>query len=278
MNDVALPLVSVIVPTRNSANTLEICLESVHAQTYPHVEIIVVDNHSTDSTQEIAARYGKLYIKGPERSAQKNWGSKQSRGTCLLFLDSDCELELTVIEECVSLCQEGASGVMIPMEHVGQGFWAEVKKLERQCYLGDDSLEAPWFFTKTAFQAIHGFDEDLVGGEDWDIARRMRESGYNNIERSSAGLKHHIGHWQFWKELKKRFYYGQTMKMYLQKNRHSAIRQIPFFRSAYLRNWRLLTSHPFLTIGLFVLKFLETVFVGAGVLVAYLWGPQYAKT
>jgi glycosyltransferase involved in cell wall biosynthesis len=271
MNDAPLPLVSVIVPTKNSANTLEICLESVQTQTYPHVEVIIVDNHSTDSTQGIAARYGELHIRGPERSAQKNWGSKQSKGAYLLFLDSDCELESNVVKECVSLCQEGVSGVMIPMEHIGRGFWAAVKKLERRCYLGDDSLEAPWFFEKTAFQAINGFDEELVGGEDWDIARRMRESGYA-VGRSLAGLKHHIGHWKFGKELKKRFYYGRTMKTYLQKNRSSAIRKIPFFRSAYLRNWRLLVSHPFLALGLFVLKFLETMFVGTGVMVAYFLG------
>lgn len=271
MNDTHLTLVSAIVPTKNSANTLEVCLGSIQAQSYPTIEIIIVDNHSTDSTQEIAARYGKLYIKGPERSAQKNWGSKQSEGTYLLFLDSDCELESTMIEECVLLCQEGVSGIMIPMEHVGQGFWAAVKKLERQCYLGDDSLEAPWFFAKTAFQAIRGFDEELVGGEDWDITQRMRDNGYV-IGRSSAGLKHHIGHWRFWKELKKRFYYGRTMKAYLQKSRSSAIRKIPFFRSAYLRNWRLLVGHPFLTAGMFVLKFLETMCVGIGVTVAYFGG------
>ncbi len=56
------PLVSVIIPTYNSSRTLEKCLESIKNQTYKNVEIIVVDNNSTDNTKEIAKKYtGKAY-------------------------------------------------------------------------------------------------------------------------------------------------------------------------------------------------------------------------
>lgn len=48
------PLVSVIIPTQNSFKTLEKCLKSVKNQSYKNVEIIVVDNNSTDNTKEIA--------------------------------------------------------------------------------------------------------------------------------------------------------------------------------------------------------------------------------
>jgi glycosyltransferase involved in cell wall biosynthesis len=43
------PLVSVIVPTKNSSQFLEACLQSIKEQTYPHIELIVVDNNSTDN-------------------------------------------------------------------------------------------------------------------------------------------------------------------------------------------------------------------------------------
>ena len=52
-----LPLVSIIVPTYNSASTLETCLASLKSQSYPNIEIIIVDNYSTDDTLNIAKKY-----------------------------------------------------------------------------------------------------------------------------------------------------------------------------------------------------------------------------
>jgi glycosyltransferase involved in cell wall biosynthesis len=51
------PLVSVIVPTKNSAEFLRACLHSIIHQTYPRIELIVVDNNSTDATKDIAANF-----------------------------------------------------------------------------------------------------------------------------------------------------------------------------------------------------------------------------
>src|SRR5215208_4737328 len=71
------PLVSIVVPTKNSSNTLGMTLESISTQTYRNYEIIIVDNHSTDATFNIAKRYtDKIYIIGPERTAQMNFGIK----------------------------------------------------------------------------------------------------------------------------------------------------------------------------------------------------------
>ena len=69
------PVVSVIVPTRNSAATIAQCLTSVRAQTYSPIEIIVVDNASDDDTVRLArAQADQLILAGPERSAQTNRG------------------------------------------------------------------------------------------------------------------------------------------------------------------------------------------------------------
>ncbi len=69
------PLVSVIIPTRNSTRTIEICLQSIKKQSYPKNEIIVVDNYSWDKTKKIAQKYAKVYNKSPERSSTmlKQW-------------------------------------------------------------------------------------------------------------------------------------------------------------------------------------------------------------
>src|SRR5689334_15994468 len=97
------PLVSVIVPSYFSAATLDQCLESVAKQTYKHIELIVVDNHSTDGTLAIAKRYtDKVFTKGPERSAQVNYGVSKAKGEYIYKIDSDFVLEPTVVEECVA--------------------------------------------------------------------------------------------------------------------------------------------------------------------------------
>jgi glycosyltransferase involved in cell wall biosynthesis len=59
------PLVSVIIPTKNSESTIDYCLRSIRGQTYTNIEVIVVDNYSRDKTEEVAQKYGKVLSKGP---------------------------------------------------------------------------------------------------------------------------------------------------------------------------------------------------------------------
>ena len=100
------PLVSVIIPTKNSAKTLEKCLQSVKNQSYPNIEVIVIDNNSIDKTKEIAKKYTiMVFNKGPERSAQVNFGGRQARGKYLYRVDSDFIIEKDVVQECVEKCE-----------------------------------------------------------------------------------------------------------------------------------------------------------------------------
>src|SRR5687768_3411679 len=79
--DDPLPLVSVVVPTRNSQRTIERCLRSIREQSYPAIELVVVDNFSTDDTFQISTELADLVISaGPERSAQRNLGIERASG------------------------------------------------------------------------------------------------------------------------------------------------------------------------------------------------------
>jgi glycosyltransferase involved in cell wall biosynthesis len=108
------PLVSVIVPTRNSERYLSVCLRSVTEQDYQNLELLVVDRDSTDSTVPIALAFGAtVLIAGPERSAQVNAGVLVARGRFLFRVDADFALDPAVVSECVSLAARGADAVVV---------------------------------------------------------------------------------------------------------------------------------------------------------------------
>ena len=255
------PLVSVIVPTRNSSYTIATCLESIRAQTYPDIEIIVVDNNSVDNTQKIAEFYGKVLIKGPERSVQRNYGAKNAKGKYLFFVDSDMELTRNVVEECVEKVEK-ASAVVIP-DHisVGKGFWANCRALEKACYIHDDidpNVEAARFFFKDVFWEMNGYDERVTGIEDWDLSQRVKEAGYK-ISKAKSFIKHHVGNLTLTKNTMKAFYYEKNSSNYFERHKHLTLKHVVLSRLAYLRDWKRLAREPVHTVGMVFMKFCEFV-------------------
>ncbi|MBT2233623.1 glycosyltransferase family 2 protein [Nonomuraea sp. NEAU-A123] len=100
------PLVSVIVPNYNYARTLELCLSALERQTYPRIEVIVVDDRSTDDSVEIAHRHGVRVVVTDTNigaPAARNLGVEHARGEVLFFLDSDLALAEDVVEHAVNL-------------------------------------------------------------------------------------------------------------------------------------------------------------------------------
>ena len=260
------PLVSIVVATLNSSRYLEIVLKSIKNQTYKKVEIIVVDNNSIDNTKDIAKNYTrKIYNKGPERCSQRNFGANKAKGELILFLDSDAELTKNVISECVKLSSQKCDMVIIPERHIGSGFWAKAKALERECFLGDDTVEAPWFLKKRSFLLIGGYDENLYAGEDWDLFERMKKRKFQ-YSRSKSFINHHLGQISFLAMVNKKCYYGKNLLIYINKNKKDFLKKIPLFRKAYFINWRLLVKHPFLAAGFIILKTGEVFFTYLGIL------------
>lgn len=94
-----LPLVSVVIPAFNAAATLPDTLDSVLAQTYPNIEIVVVDDGSRDGTPDVLARHAprvRTLRQGNEGlAAARNTGLAAARGQLIALLDADdlCEPE-----------------------------------------------------------------------------------------------------------------------------------------------------------------------------------------
>src|SRR5436190_13119543 len=91
----AIPLVSVVIPCFNQARYLRGSLRSVHAQTWPRIESIVVDDGSADDTSLVAAMEGATRVvrqRNRGLSAARNAGLANARGNYVVFLDADDEL------------------------------------------------------------------------------------------------------------------------------------------------------------------------------------------
>ncbi|MFZ5426491.1 MAG: glycosyltransferase [Thermodesulfobacteriota bacterium] len=291
--------VSVVVTTRNESRNIGNCLESIKAQSYPPelVEIIVVDNASTDDTKAIAARYAdKVFDKGPERSAQRNFGFAQATGDVFMFLDADMILSSTVIERSVAkLRGENCCALYIPEIVLGKGFFPTVRRFERSFYDGT-VIDCVRVFTREAFEAAGGFDESLTGPEDWDFDRHMRDrcrvgvlcgydfdrvdayvqslpdsdftsalTGYEYFSRDDRPLLfHNEAAFDLWRYLTKKTYYGGSFEAYIAKwpaGDPDIRRQfgLPYrFFGVFLEDgrWKRLLGHPRLTFGMYFLRFL----------------------
>ncbi len=267
------PLVSIIVTTRNNAETISACLDSITKQSYKNIGLLVIDNSSTDSTKDIAFEYTKnVFDKGPERSAQRNFGVKKAKGEYVLIIDSDMELTQDVVKACVEKSQSDseAQAIIIPEESFGTGFWAQCKRLERSFYVGVDGIEAPRFFEKKLYQRIGGYNETMTGGEDWELSERIAQ--YTNIIRIGEFIMHNEGRFSLRAALKKKAYYtnGFTQYYYVNRNPRSvgtkSIGNILKYYKIYFSHPLRLFKNPLYGIGMLFMKTLEFGVAGIGLL------------
>ncbi|OGM08897.1 hypothetical protein A2159_02760, partial [Candidatus Woesebacteria bacterium RBG_13_34_9] len=184
------PTISVIIPTYNRALTIKRAIDSVLNQTYQDFEIIVIDDRSTDNTEEVVKIFNdeKLkYIRHEKNkggSAARNTGIKVAKGEYIAFLDSDDEWHPEKLQKQLNLFNNldkefgviycGFQGVnefgkvfkyVIP-KHRG---YITLKLIEGNC-VGTLSI----ILAKLSYiNSINGFDEDLDSCQDWDLYIRL---------------------------------------------------------------------------------------------------------
>jgi len=96
------PLVSITIPSYNSEETILSCMEGVVTQTYPNIETLVIDSHSTDRTRDIATDYGAKVIQCDGKLlAARYLGVKEAKGEYIALIDTDQVLKLKTIERAV---------------------------------------------------------------------------------------------------------------------------------------------------------------------------------
>jgi glycosyltransferase involved in cell wall biosynthesis len=180
-----LPLVSVVIPAHNHARYLDEAIESVLNQDYPNVELIVLDDGSTDNTREVLKKYtGRFYWETQEnigQSATLNKGWKMSKGDVLAYLSSDDALLPHAISTSVEHLMANPDAVLTYCDFnqidPNSRFIRKVKTLEMS-YLDMVAkfvcLPGPGaFFLRSAFEATGGWDEKMRRAADLEYWLRL---------------------------------------------------------------------------------------------------------
>jgi glycosyltransferase involved in cell wall biosynthesis len=181
------PLVSVVIPCFNQAHFLGDAIASALAQTYAPVEVIVVDDGSTDDTAAVAARFpGVRYVhrENGGLSAARNTGFRESRGAYLAFLDADDVLLPRAVEtalQCLEPSPECAfvSGRFRYVDADGALTVVDVPpNVPADPYLAflrgnHIGMHATVVYRRAPLEAAHGFDVSLAACEDYDLFLRL---------------------------------------------------------------------------------------------------------
>ncbi|MGC8658336.1 MAG: glycosyltransferase, partial [Desulfomonilaceae bacterium] len=183
------PLISVVIPTFNRVDTLYRSICSVNRQTYRNVELIVVDDGSTDATSDLLASISKSiefhFVEQPHRgvSAARNKGIAISRGNLIAFLDSDDEWREDKLEKQLQwfdpedenfICHSDElwlkNGRIVNQKNIHKkqgGFFFE-RALER-CLISPSAA----LISRSLLDKVGHFDEALPAAEDYDLWLRV---------------------------------------------------------------------------------------------------------
>ena len=149
LNESAYPLVSVIIPTYNSENTLKLCLDSVINQSYHNLEILIVNDGSTDNSQALLDQYLAIdnritIIKKVNEGLvlARKTGIDAAHGKYIQYLDSDDFLELDAIEALVIKAEETSADIVAsPFVFCGDGKIVEAPVVDFTEVSGIDFLK-----------------------------------------------------------------------------------------------------------------------------------------
>jgi len=186
------PGVSIIIPAYNYAHYLPFAIDSSLNQTYSPVEIIIIDDGSTDNTAEVVAGYGEkvryIYQKNAGLSAARNTGIREAKFDYLVFLDADDELEPNMVESAMKRFAELPPdfAIVACLSKYIDSKGNLIKQKDFYYYLcGEISASDILLMTrfapssvvvkKSAFDACGCFDTSLRSSEDRDMWIRIAQ-------------------------------------------------------------------------------------------------------
>jgi glycosyltransferase involved in cell wall biosynthesis len=221
------PLVSVIIPTKNSKKTIELCINSVSKQSYQNIETIVVDSKSIDNTADISSKMGCKVISTDWKSLGARYeGLKIASGDFILLLDSDQILQQSSVERSILLSKKYDMLCFEEMPYsaktlIEKMFQADRRLIHREFDIQNDPIVGaltPRFYAKDIlerafkyipvdlFPFVHAGDDAILYYEAWKLSTKVGflPDAVRHMEVNSII--------QLWK---KSFYYGRSTKKLL---------------------------------------------------------------
>ena len=200
------PFISIIIPVYNGSKYLNRCLEAIMASSYRLYEIIVVDDGSTDDSDDIARKKGARVFQLERQSgpaAARNYGAKQAQGDILFFVDSDVLVQKGTIERVAKNFMENPDIAALfgsyddnPSE---KNFLSQYKNLFHHYVHQQSSSEAVTFWAgcgavrRNVFEKVGGFDQNRYRRpeiEDIELGYRMRRMGCQILLDKMLQVKH----------------------------------------------------------------------------------------
>ena len=178
-------LVSIIIPVFNEQKVLTNCLESLKSQSYKPLEIIVVDDGSTDNTLQITKKFKVIAIvqnhKGP--GPARNLGAKKARGEILVFVDADMTFDRNFIKDLTApILKDETIGTFSrnEMNANKNNIWSQCWNINRgwpkdRLIPQNYPQEAPVFraILKSEFDKVNGYDATGEYTDDWSLSRKL---------------------------------------------------------------------------------------------------------
>ncbi|MDA3927604.1 MAG: glycosyltransferase family A protein [Prolixibacteraceae bacterium] len=174
------PLISIIVPAYNCSQTIEETLSSIKQQTYINWECIIVNDGSTDATENIIKsiitddkRFNLFITENKGVSSAKNYAIHQSQGEYLFPLDSDDLIKQDCLETCINEFRKNKDIVLVytDVEFFGEksGLF-NLMEYKYETLLKQNLMTNSSMFRKESFLSVGGYRTNMIHGfEDWDF-------------------------------------------------------------------------------------------------------------
>ncbi len=176
------PTISIIIPAYQAEREIRDCLESIFRQTFPDVEVMVVNDGSTDETRSIVEAYGNrvrlINQENQGRNPARNRGAQETHGAFLLFCDHDIIMESTFLEKLLTALRgHPEASFAYSSFHYGR------KAFRLWPFSAERLRHMPYIHTTSLIRREHfpGFDESVQRLQDWDLWLTMLEQRHTGV-------------------------------------------------------------------------------------------------